>query len=694
MRKSMRWLAAVFFIIFIIVFMPSTRDSVHATQRKPDAEHAAQKDSVTIVLIDTGVTPEEEDPLLERVSLTGGDGSDDAGHGTRMYRLIRDMAPEVKILSLKAMDEEGTCSSQMLAAAILSAMEREAGVICIPASAQRSEGTAVVEKAIEEAAKKGIKVVCAAGNEGKDSGNYVPGCVFSATVTGACEPGGILHAGSNFGASVDCYVVAESTSEAAAKLSAYTALELAAGVPAEEREDVYRTAVPAEEREDACRTAVPAEENAASHISGEEPEEDTFHVDWALIIKEDITDGDYLSRNLGMYNVTRQRVLRTARENWSSGLKYKDSEYDDDYLNVGTCINYGSEQYSGTEKHGYGYNCSGFVASVLYYANGGPKENALKNMIEYYKPLKQGRTYYAQSSFSDSSGWYYFFNGVQYPAPGTSTTVTRTNMYYLGEVNSTEITQEKLNLAERAGKLKEGYLIYYWPVGGTDCHVGVYAGKSTTGEHMMYHAVGRGHYLCGRMGNMEYSAVMPLYVSYLYIIPLPEEPNVSPNSWHKDDMGRWLYYDESKMPVTGWKEIDGKWYYFDISGEMQTGWKWIRGSWYYLKSTGVMHTGWKKSGKYWYFLNRKTGAMEKGFTCIGRQWYCFKSNGVMAGNEYWKGLRLDSDGVWRYKAKARWVENTAGFFYLDDKGWYAKSQMIRIDNKKKSFDTKGYCMNP
>ena len=55
----------------------------------------------TIALIDTGVNAEG---LVDAVSLTGGVDYDDHGHGTRMFRHIREEYPDARVLSVKAMD--------------------------------------------------------------------------------------------------------------------------------------------------------------------------------------------------------------------------------------------------------------------------------------------------------------------------------------------------------------------------------------------------------------------------------------------------------------------------------------------------------------------------------------------------------------------------------------------------------------
>ena len=159
----------------------------------------------------------------------------------------------------------------------------------------------------------------------------------------------------------------------------------------------------------------------ASHVAASEPGEKASRfpadaaseprLEWVQNITEDNADGEYFTKKLGMDRVTRQSVLRTIEENWTEGLMYNLSAYTIDHTNAAECTNNGSEQYAGRVRKNYGYNCTGFVASVLYYANGGSRENALENMNELYMPLKKAGGRGSMRSFTDGTGWYYFAAG-------------------------------------------------------------------------------------------------------------------------------------------------------------------------------------------------------------------------------------------------------------------------------------------
>jgi len=300
-------------------------------------------------------------------------------------------------------------------------------------------------------------------------------------------------------------------------------------------------------------------------------------LNWSDRIKTDETEGAYLTRLLGMDQVTRQSVIRTIEENWTEGLNYNNSAYAVNHEDAAMCTNYSGRQMSGREKKDYGYNCTGFVASVLYYANGGTTENALENMNELYRSLKQGR------SFTDGTAWYYFFDREIQTEEGKT---AKTNIYAMGEVTDANSLQTLLKWADMEGKLKEGYLLYFWPSSGWDCHLGVYAGKSEDGLYMMYHAAGKGeHFGVELEKSITMSQATCEGPSYVYIVPLPDEELVG---WQEIRGRRYHYFEQEKKTLRWYKE-DEDWYYFDPdSGEMCTGWQEIDGYRYYFTDEGQM----------------------------------------------------------------------------------------------------------
>lgn len=179
-----------------------------------EALNETEEESYDIALIDTGT-----DEAAKAVSVIGDDSGDDNGHGSAMASYIRSVNPDAKILSIKALDADGKGDVSAVYAAIQVAIESRVKGINLSISAYMTEGSDLIEAAVKEAKEKGIIVVGAAGNNNKNAKFFVPGGIDDAMVAGACDKDGNRLEFSNFGKTVDYYLPAASTSEAAAKLS-------------------------------------------------------------------------------------------------------------------------------------------------------------------------------------------------------------------------------------------------------------------------------------------------------------------------------------------------------------------------------------------------------------------------------------------------------------------------------------------
>ncbi len=172
-----------------------------------------------VALIDTGAS--ESTNVVARYSVLGDDVSDGNGHGSAMAAQIASVNPDMAIISIKALDAEGHGSMSSLYAAVKLAIELDVDIINLSVYAKKTDDSAIVVGAIEDAINYGITVVGAAGNSGTDAGNYVPGCVANAEIAGAVDSYARLHSYSNYGSTVDYYVMCQSSSYAAAVLSGY-----------------------------------------------------------------------------------------------------------------------------------------------------------------------------------------------------------------------------------------------------------------------------------------------------------------------------------------------------------------------------------------------------------------------------------------------------------------------------------------
>ncbi len=171
-----------------------------------------------IALIDTGVS--EGRNIVGRVSLLD-DTLEGNGHGNEMSAAIISQNPDAGILSIRAVGNDGRGTVSSVVAAIEYAIKQNASIINLSMYARAGMTNDVLRSEIQKAVSEGIEVVGAAGNDGADASGYVPGSVGEAWIIGACDETGARRNNSNYGATVDYYVAAHSTSEASAKFTGY-----------------------------------------------------------------------------------------------------------------------------------------------------------------------------------------------------------------------------------------------------------------------------------------------------------------------------------------------------------------------------------------------------------------------------------------------------------------------------------------
>lgn len=220
-----------------------------------------------IALIDTGVPA---DAGADAISLIGEDPADDNGHGSGMLARIREQNPEANVLSIKALDKDGKGDISAVYAGIEYAIEKNVRIINLSMSAAAAPDNCILEQAVALAKEKGIPVVGAAGNNGKDAGYYIPGSIADAWVIGACDEKGSRLANSNYGETVDLNIAAGSTSDAAALFSGWLSVYGEDGIPSALGQGLL---FPADAAEEPADREAPEKEDAgfqaAYPVSGE-----------------------------------------------------------------------------------------------------------------------------------------------------------------------------------------------------------------------------------------------------------------------------------------------------------------------------------------------------------------------------------------------------------------------------------------
>ncbi|SEP57371.1 hypothetical protein SAMN02910369_00232 [Lachnospiraceae bacterium NE2001] len=171
-----------------------------------------------IALIDTGAGGSS---VVRAISVLGGSVADDNGHGTTLANAISEANPSARILSIKALDSRSIGTVSDVYAAIEYAISSNAAVINLSMCSTAVADSELLRTAVNDAISRGIIVVASAGNNNRDAGCYTPANIGTVYTIGSADSEGNKTSTSNYGAVVDYYVVAESTSVAAARFSAY-----------------------------------------------------------------------------------------------------------------------------------------------------------------------------------------------------------------------------------------------------------------------------------------------------------------------------------------------------------------------------------------------------------------------------------------------------------------------------------------
>ena len=167
-----------------------------------------------IAIIDTG-----SDIANENISLLGDDGKDKNGHGTSMANLILSQTDDAYIISIKAIGDNGKGSLSDVYAAVRYAVDREVDYILMAISIKDNGSYDEFISLVNEGVNKGIRIIASAGNNNKDASGYLPAGINGVITAGAVDEEGYKLESSNYGKSVDYYIPANSTSEAAAILA-------------------------------------------------------------------------------------------------------------------------------------------------------------------------------------------------------------------------------------------------------------------------------------------------------------------------------------------------------------------------------------------------------------------------------------------------------------------------------------------
>ena len=163
-----------------------------------------------VVVIDTG-----SNSANEYYSVIGDDTSDGNGHGTSMCNIVTQSGAYV--ISIKALGNNGKGLVSDVYAAVQLANDLGADYILLSMSLRDLGNYEAFHSLIEDTISNGTVVVASAGNNNRDASLYMPANISGVITVGALNEDLTKQENSNYGSSVNAWVVANSTSEAAAK---------------------------------------------------------------------------------------------------------------------------------------------------------------------------------------------------------------------------------------------------------------------------------------------------------------------------------------------------------------------------------------------------------------------------------------------------------------------------------------------
>ena len=191
--------------------------STHVINKENDIKMPGAGEDYDIAVIDTGVT--DPDSVINEIDVIEDLTKNTSGHGQFVVDTIKKQNPDARILSIRVFDEYETGTPENICKAIDMAVEKGVKYINLSIASGKTDSTEAVNEHIKTAVEKGVTVVAAAGNYGCDTQYVIPGNCESAIVVGAVTEEKELNGRSCYGSTVDYYMNAISTSEAAAMVT-------------------------------------------------------------------------------------------------------------------------------------------------------------------------------------------------------------------------------------------------------------------------------------------------------------------------------------------------------------------------------------------------------------------------------------------------------------------------------------------
>lgn len=146
---------------------------------------------VIVAVLDSGVSkthPLLQGKIIEHIDVTGDGSGDVFGHGTAVSSLIAAMAPDVKILDIKVLKDNGNGDFSTLMRGCEIAMEKGAHILNMSmAGGQDCLQDGTVARFLNTVANSGRILIAAAGNEGPEISPRLPAQAKNVVAVGAVQ---------------------------------------------------------------------------------------------------------------------------------------------------------------------------------------------------------------------------------------------------------------------------------------------------------------------------------------------------------------------------------------------------------------------------------------------------------------------------------------------------------------------------
>ena len=181
-------------------------DTVEELLTEEVSVESKQVRHIKVAIIDTGCDLNAiNGRVAEGTDMTITDAN---GHGTLMAEIVASQTTEnVKILPMKAFDDDGTSTVGRVYQAINDAINLNVDVINL--SMDGAGTSPMLTKAIDYATSQGITVVVSAGNDASDVAGFMPGNIENAITVSATDKSEVFATYSNFGEKIDYSALGE-----------------------------------------------------------------------------------------------------------------------------------------------------------------------------------------------------------------------------------------------------------------------------------------------------------------------------------------------------------------------------------------------------------------------------------------------------------------------------------------------------